>query len=394
VTAVQRLSSLTSLAVADAVRSRRPRSFMTARVEPDALAAAIRWLCLTHDVTKRRGSSKRFSLLHGWEAAFPETTGYVIGTLLDYAGRKAEAGLTERAQEMGDWEIEVQGEDGGIMAGVVTELPKRSIVFNTGMVMHGWIDLYEWGRDARYLEAATRAGRFLGRIQDKDGAWRGAHTYAHIAHTYKSRVDWALLRLAQATGDDEFRRTARRDLDWVLTQQQPNGWFESCVFKPGMLPSTHGLAYTMRGLLESYALIGGEAYLEAAETTARALLRIFEQRGMLPGTLDRSWEARARYVCLTGTAQVGGVWLRLYQLTGDRRFREAGVKAVEQAAGKQIRSRWSAIDGSLPGSFPIYGRYAPLQFPNWATKFLADSLMLREDVLAERQPAAAGAAVR
>ena len=31
------------------------------------------------------------------------------------------------------------------------------------------------------------------------------------------------------------------------------------------------------------------------------------------------------------------------------------------------------------GSFPVWGRYAPLQYPNWATKFLADALMLYED---------------
>jgi uncharacterized protein YyaL (SSP411 family) len=390
---IRRAATLASLALRDAVRSRRPAAFRAARVEPDALEAAIRWLCLTHDVTQRRGSSKRFSLLHGWEAAFPETTGYVIGTLLAYAERTGAPGLTERAQEMGDWEIEIQGEDGGIMAGTVEELPKRSIVFNTGMVMHGWVDLYEWGGDSRYLDAAVRAGNFLGRIQDEDGAWRGEHTYAHVAHTYKSRVDWALVRLADVTGNDSFRATARRDLDWVLTQQQPNGWFESCYFKPGMLPSTHGLAYTMRGLLESDALLGGEAYLDAALRTARALLRIFDERGWLPGTFDRDWTPRASYACLTGTAQVGGVWLRLYQLTGERQFRDAGIKAVEQAASKQLRSRWSTIDGALPGSFPIWGRYAPLQLPNWATKFLADSLLLREDVLAEqREPAASAAA--
>jgi hypothetical protein len=29
----------------------------------------------------------------------------------------------------------------------------------------------------------------------------------------------------------------------------------------------------------------------------------------------------------------------------------------------------------------MWGRYAPLQYPNWATKFLADSLMLYEDCL-------------
>ena len=38
----------------------------------------------------------------------------------------------------------------------------------------------------------------------------------------------------------------------------------------------------------------------------------------------------------------------------------------------------------IAGSFPVWGRYAPLQYPNWAAKFLADSLMIRADGLSGR----------
>ena len=86
-------------------------------------------------------------------------------------------------------------------------------------------------------------------------------------------------------------------------------------------------------------------------------------------------------MCVTGLAQNGGVWLRLYQETGDAGLLQAGLTAVEQAAGLQSRGRWRATDGAVPGSFPLYGRYAPLQYPNWATKFLADSLALRLRVI-------------
>ena len=37
---------------------------------------------------------------------------------------------------MGDWEIEVQRSDGGVLEGSVGSAD-RSIVFNTGMVQHG-----------------------------------------------------------------------------------------------------------------------------------------------------------------------------------------------------------------------------------------------------------------
>ena len=137
----------------------------------------------------------------------------------------------------------------------------------------------------------------------------------------------------------------------------------------------------MRGLLESSALNGDRRYLDAAQKTARALMGIFYTRGWLPATYDREWTPRSRSICVTGLAQVGGVWLRLYQETGDVDFRRAGIAAVEQAAALQTRSRWSAIDGAVAGSFPIYGRYAPLQYPNWSAKFLADSLALRERIL-------------
>ena len=374
---------LPMVAARDALR-RPARRLLPARhdVRAGALAAAIDWLCLTHEATGRRGSAKSYSLVYGWEAAYPETTGYIVGTLLAYARRGGDARHVEHARTMGDWEIEVQSSDGGIMGGVLTHPPGPSIAFNTGMVLHGWLDLHEVLGNERHLAAATRAGRFLVETQDVDGAWRGGHAYRGLPHAYKSRVAWALLRLARATGDGAFETAAMRSLDWVLSVQRENGWFESCEFKPGTLPNTHGIAYTLRGLLEGHALTGTGAYLDAALLTSEALMRKVELHDGLPATFDRDWQPGARYVCVTGVAQLGGVWLRLHELTGDARLLNAGLKAVDQAASLQERGRFKPLDGPIPGSFPIWSRYAPLQYPNWATKFLADSLMIRDRCLA------------
>jgi hypothetical protein len=336
---------------------------------------------LTHDVTGRQGCSKGYSLLRGWYPPFPETTGYIIGTLLDYARRTGDSECRRRAIEMGDWEVLVQGADGGVMEGLLTAAPKPSTVFNTGMVIHGWLDLQETAPSDRRLEAAVRAGNFLLAHQSSDGAWRGAAEYCGIPHTYCARVSWALIRLAAATGRDAYREAARRQLDWVLRMQQDNGWFGACNFKPGRDPNTHGIAYTLRGLVESAVLLTHAPWLDAARHTSEVLIDLLEAGGgRLPATFDWRWRPTASYECLTGIAQLGGVWLRLYEATGERRFRGAGVRAVMHAARHQQSSSWDAIDGALPGSFPVYGRYAPLQFPNWATKFLVDSLLLRERV--------------
>lgn len=346
-------------------------------VRSDALPAAIAWLLRTHEATGRQGSSKGFSLLHGWLPAYPETTGYVIGTLLEYEQRGGEHALRDHAVAMGDWEVAVQRADGGVLEGAIGTLPARSVVFNTGMVLHGWEDLIAIG-EQRFAKASDAAGRFLLAHLREDGTWDPDVEYSHIAHTYNSRVAWAMVRLAIRTHDEELQAAARRQLDWVLDRQRDNGWFEACVFKPGMLPNTHGIAYTLRGLLECSVLLGEPRYVGAVERTSEVLIRKLEELGTIPATWDEHWRPMARYECLTGTVQLGGVWLRLWQVTQHPRFLNAGLRAVALAAARQERMPWDAVNGALAGSFPLWGRYAPMQYPNWATKFLADSLMLRD----------------
>jgi uncharacterized protein YyaL (SSP411 family) len=382
----QRFPFLSYLAVKDTLGT-AASSFVASnrQVWTQGIEAGIRWLCLSHDVTGRNGASGSFSLLGGWLPPFPETTGYILQTLLQYGRRTNGSEYVDRAREMGDWEIDLQNKDGGVIHGLYTGDAKPSSVFNTGMVIHGWLDLHEALDDVRYLEAAVRAGRFLSDKQGDDGIWRGEIEYHDIPHTYNARVSWALLRLAEATGEDTFRTAAHRQLEWVLSMQQENGWFEWCIFRPNTHPNTHGIAYTLRGLVESYAITGHEPLLQAAIKASEALIQQFEVRGRLAGNYDRAWKPAAWHECLTGAAQLGGVWMRIYEITGDTRFLRSGVQAVEQAASRQVRVDWPPVRGALAGSYPIYGRYAPFRFPNWATKFLVDGLMKRDDLMAETQ---------
>ena len=38
------------------------------------------------------------------------------------------------------------------------------------------------------------------------------------------------------------------------------------------------------------------------------------------------------------------------------------------------------VRGGIKGSQPVWGRYAPLSFPNWATKFFVDAMWLRKEL--------------
>ncbi|MBS1892607.1 MAG: hypothetical protein JST59_15020 [Actinobacteria bacterium] len=349
-----------------------------AGLSPDeALGKAVAWLVRTHDVTGRKGSSKGYSLLHGWMPAYPETTGYVLEILLWRSQAvPGSEDLAARALEMGRWLAEVQEPDGGIMLGHVETPVHRSIVFNTGQVLHGWMTLEEAGVE-ECSAAADRAARFLVDKMNADGTWDPAVEYSEIPHTYNSRVTWAMLRYATLRQDEEVREAALRQLDWTVRQQTADGWFENCTFKGSGNPNSHALAYTTRGLLESYALVDREDYLAAALKTATALADYFERNGDIPAEFDAGWSGAANYRCLTGIAQLGGVWHRLATLTGDDRWARVGADAVRFGLTFQTRSSSRNTDGALAGSDPIWGRYAPMQYPNWATRFLAETLMIQ-----------------
>ena len=92
---LRRSAALPALVVGDTARRARKASPAETGVPDGALEAAIRWLCLTHDVTGRRGSALAYHLLRGWRPAFPETTGYIIGTLLEHAARTGDESLVD-----------------------------------------------------------------------------------------------------------------------------------------------------------------------------------------------------------------------------------------------------------------------------------------------------------
>ncbi len=60
----------------------------------------------------------------------------------------------------------------------------------------------------------------------------------------------------------------------------------------------------------------------------------------------------------------------------------AAVGLLDDVASTQdVESRGASHFGGIKGSLPIYGRYAPLQYPNWATKFFADALLAKRKAL-------------
>jgi hypothetical protein len=359
----------------------------------DALRDALCWLCRAQDAGGDGGVSRSFALAYhpffrrrGWLPSYPETTGYIIPTMFDYAARTGQEEFFARAVRMADWECDVQMPNGAVMGGTV-DTPPTPAVFNTGQVLFGWVRAFTETGNERYLASARRAGDFLVAVQDSDGAWRKSLSdYASTAipsYTYNTRSAWGLLLLAQICGDAAYREAAVRNVEYALTRQQPNGWFaDNCLSDPRQ-PLLHTIAYALRGILEVGIELQTDRYVSAVRIAADALMSLQRPDGSLAGRFDKEWEPTVRYSCLTGNVQMGTVWARLYDVTGNSRYLQALSRVNRFTRSVQwVGTGNPGLDGGISGSFPLHGRYGRFEVLNWAVKFFADAQMMEMERMA------------
>lgn len=345
------------------------------------LDAAIAWLKHAQDVTGNGGVAQTYLVRSKrWAPSYPETTGYIIPTLYRYAALSGDEDSRVRARRMADWEIEVQHPTGGVLAGALGD-SERPTVFNTGQVIFGWVRAFEEEGDERYRQAAVRAADWLIEIMDRDGCWRkfgSPMTGKHI-NTYNTRTAWSLARVHDITGDRRYLNAAVRNAEWAMTQRNAVGWLAQNCLSDSQQPFTHTIAYAMRGLLEIGVASGRNNFVDAARAIGDAMLAALPADGRLPGRFDDNWKPTVRWSCLTGDCQLAINWGRLYQISGEEKYREATSRILRFVKSTQVLGDSGGnLDtrGGIKGSYPINGHYHPWQYPNWASKFFADALMM------------------
>lgn len=353
----------------------------TERVLPEVMA----WLCRAQDASASHdgGVARDFSLVKGWATSYPETTGYIVPTMLEYARRSGQADYRERALRMADWLVKIQLPDGAFQGGRIDSVPVQATTFNTGQILLGLAAAE--AETGRYREPMRRAADWLVLHQDPDGCWRryGSPFAAAGEKQYETHVAWGLFEAERVDPGRGYGDAGLANVRWALGGQTANGWFDRCCLSDVTQPLTHTLGYTLRGVIEAYRLRPDPSLLAAAERTASALLRALGPDGTLPGRFAADWKPTVDWVCLTGAAQVALCWMLLFRITGRADWFEAARRANAYVRRSVHLQGPAAQRGGVKGSFPVQGEYGPYEYLNWAAKFLADSLMLEADLLAE-----------
>lgn len=334
------------------------------------------------------GSASHYSLLKGdWLNPFPETTGYIIPTIFNYAKKFNKPEFSTLAIKLTNWLGEVQLDNGACMQGNYDSAKGKTepIVFNTGQNLLGFIRAYKESSDKKYLANAKRASDFLVASTDENGIWN-KNLHRGLQHTINSRCSWALLLMNEILPDEKYVFVASSNLNWTMQQQTENGWFRNGTSRIGGLPNTHFLSYTCEGLIESYLILKEEKYLDTAIKTADKMLDIFYERKMLFAFWDEQWNNRGKYfrnsngkfICVTGNIQISIVWMMLYKISGNRKYKDAAVHMLNFIKTiHNISTKRKGINSGIKGSFPVYGTYSMFMYPNWAAKYFCDALMMK-----------------
>ena len=333
------------------------------------LREALAWIYRAQDATPDRGVSHSYRLGGGWHRSYPETTGYIIPTLFNWAAISGESEPRQRALEMAEWETTVQLPDGGVPSLV----DGQAVIFDTGQVLFGLLAAHrETGQD-RFRQAAQNAANWLLASQNAQGVW----SENGRARVYNARTGWALIECGQYLEHAAYWDAGRRFMTWTLGEEAQPGWFRSNCLNDDDRPLLHTIAYTAQGQLEAGILLQEAELIEAARRTARALAAHVSPSGRMAGRFDRSWAPAAGWACLTGMAQTVIVWRRLDDFAGTREFQNVADRVLDfLLAVHDVSSRNGGLRGGVRGSYPVNGQYCRYLVPNWATKFFLDALML------------------
>jgi malonyl-CoA O-methyltransferase len=285
-----------------------------------------------------------------YREGYPEVTGYLVPTLLQYGER-------ELATRLVRWLVSIQRGDGAFTD------PNEGLpnVFDTGQVLRGLLAGTEIVPQA--VDAARRAADYLC-AQMRDGG-RGGFGPRYQNGRYQGEIPetihlYALPPLCHAATvfqDERYRTAAELCCAHYATHAD--------ALNLGTL--THYLAYELEALID----------LGHADMAAPVLEKLrVEQRpdGAVPGTDGVQW------VCAPGLAQLAVCWYKLG-------LPEPADRAVSWLEAHQ------ELSGGFLGGYGEHAWYFPDREPSWAAKFFLDAHALRAVSYFNREAATAAPSI-
>ena len=291
--------------------------------EGDPQQRALQWL---HRMSHPTGGVR---VHNRHRRAYPEVTGYLIPTLIDYSH-------VDLALQWADWLTEIQLQDGSFP----DPDGGRPCIFDTGQALRGLLAAARL--DAKFLQPAAQAGEYLvsSMIDGGRSGMAPQCTDFGIQETIQLYTLPPLIQLAEVIEREHFAVAADRCRDFYLQHPQ----FLKTVHL------THFLAYELEALID----------LGLADVAAPVLHELADQQrddGSVRAKPEVGW------TCTPGVAQLAVCWYK------------TGALHSAEAAYEWLKTTQRATGGFL-GSVGRKAAYFPHVEPAWCVKYFLDAARL------------------
>jgi len=330
-------------------------------------------------------------------SSFTECVGMVMNTLCQCYVEDKDARILKALKLGADnylKECQYAGSDPNIHGAISDShgdpvTPESYYSFNNAEAMRALVRLYRITGERRYLQMATAHADWLVNVMlNPDGSYLTNYSQGMFNnpkvwngnYTHQARVAWSLLEVWKDTQGETHREGAIRTLEWVLSKQHANGWFELC----GNVAEFE--MYCTEGLYYGGKILKNARYQEAAKKTIDAFCKVQQ---VMPGNFHFLYDYRWEPCPTDGVMDRMGVNLQFASLcyklfldTGDDRYLRAADACLEYVYRHQYRdSEDPRILGAIP-EYTTWGKNRPEDedLSTFSARFYLDAVDVRLDI--------------
>ena len=336
-----------------------------------SVSAVLGWLERSQLANGNGGFAARYNMLTGqWQASYPETSGYLIPTLIGIGEIVSDQSMLRAADSAGNYLLGLQQADGSIDCRrdgpEGTGSKENNVAFDMGAILNGFCSLGT--SRPEFLSAAERLADFLCREQSAEGVWPHNSYFPYLG-THNTLTAFSLVKAARLTGRIDFENAAKRTLKHLIPNFGKSGFIAHTSFTdvPHKYSFIHPFCYAIEGLqsLEDYGYDFRANWYPAIERLAN-LETIFP---LLPSHFNDSFQPLTKYSVLTGAAQSSLALMR----SGESALRSTGIRILHRLCLTiDTSSPDDGVRGGLQSSWPFSGRYGRFTFNNWSAKYFLD----------------------
>ena len=307
--------------------------------------------------------------------SYPETSGYILSSLIN-SRFFSKIIKKKHIEKVLYFLLKKQNQDGGFAH---PSNPKKSLAFDTGQVLGGLLTYYNFCKKKHEVKKAIfLAANFLEKNIKIDGQYCSAVLYRD-QKCYYSSATMSLSRASKIFNNRLWREKSKNNINWILSNMNKELWFKNYSFGNGPDFNLHGIAYTIRGILE-HGILYDKKYIKLVRRIIDKIFKInfngIILESKLPLNFSRNYKGFSQETCPTGLAQMAIIVLKLAFIYKNKKYKKIGRDLIENVKILQVQGLSKKIDGLFTGSWPIDSDYQPYDLPNWPTKFFIDSLML------------------